>query len=152
EATLMLGKARLSLKAYQQALEAFRQAETFTPMPGKPGEPRFWQAETLFRMERYTDARDVYEQVSADPTSPFVADALYGLAWSNRELKQREQAAAEFRRLLTVYPDHETAPSAMFYLARTLLDLKRAPDALPLLRAFTQKYPNHRLTPTARYA
>src|SRR5262245_41812376 len=41
EATLMLGRARLSLKAYQPALEAFRQAESFTPSPGKPGEPRF---------------------------------------------------------------------------------------------------------------
>ncbi|PYO58943.1 MAG: hypothetical protein DMD83_01410 [Candidatus Rokuibacteriota bacterium] len=153
DATLLLGKARFSQKAFQAALEAFRQAESFSPMPGRPGEARFWEAETLFRMDRYPEARDVYDQVLNDaPASPFVPDALYGRAWSNRELKRRDQAVADFRRLLADYPEHPTAASATLYLARTLAELKRPDEAVPLLQSFPTKYPDHALIPAARYA
>jgi TolA-binding protein len=152
EATLLLGKVRLSQKQFQPALEAFRRAAGFTPPPGRPGEPRFWEAEALFRMKRYSDARERYEQVVADyETSPIAADALYGLAWTDLELKQREVATADFRRLLFSYPEHAVAPSATFYLARTLVDLKRPDEAVPLLRSFPTKYPDHRLVPESRY-
>ena len=152
DATLLLGKARYSQKAFPLALDAFRQAESFTPPPGRPGEVRFWEAETLFRMERFSEARDVYDLVlSGDPTSPLVPDAIYGRAWCNRELKQRDPAVADFRRLLSSYPEHETAPSATLYLARTLVELRRPAEAVPLLRSFTVKYPGHRLLPAARY-
>jgi TolA-binding protein len=152
DATLLLGQVRFSQKAFQAALEKFRRAQSFSPPPGKPGEARFWEAETLFRMDRYADARDAYDQVLTDaPASPFVPDALYGRAWSNRELKQRDLAVADFRRLLADYPDHATAASASFYLARTLMELKRPKEAIPLLQAFQAKYPDHTLAPAARY-
>src|SRR6266545_2911211 len=51
DATLLLGKARFSQKTYQSALETLRQAATLSPQPGRPGEVRFWEAETLFRMD-----------------------------------------------------------------------------------------------------
>lgn len=152
EATLLLGKAHLFDGAFESALQAFRKAQSFSPQPGKPEEARFWEAETLFRMKRYTDARGVYDKVlAAEPASPLAADALYGLGWAHLELKRREQAAADFRRLVTTYPQHAAAGSATFYLARTLVELKRADDAVELLRAFPAKYPDHRLLPDARY-
>jgi TolA-binding protein len=153
DATLLLGKAQFAQKAFPSALEAFKQAESFSPAPGRPGEARFWEAETLFRMERYAEARDLYDHIfSSDPNSPFAADALYGRGWSNRELKQRDLAIADFRRLLSTYPDHANAASATFYLARTLLDERHPDEAVPLLQGFPSKYPNHPLLPAARYA
>jgi len=152
DATLLLGKARFSQKAYQAALETFRQAESFSPQPGRPGEGRFWEAEALFRMDRFAEARDAYEQVLGESqASPFVPDALYGRAWTNRELKRRDLAVADFRRFLSAYPDHAAAASATFYLARTLVELKRPQEAVPLLRTFQGKYPDHRLLADARY-
>lgn len=152
EASLLLGQARLSQKQYQPALDAFRRAQGLTPPPGQPGEPRFWEAETLFRMKRFADARDLYERVIGDnPSSPIAADALYGLAWSDLELKKRDVAVADFRRFLATYPEHRSAPSATFYLARTLIDVKKPDDAVVLLRAFPATYPNHRLVPDSRY-
>ncbi len=152
EATLLLGKARLSDGAFEPALQTFRKAQSFSPQPGKPEEARFWEAETLFRMKRYTDAHGTYEKIlAAEPASPLAADALYGLGWADLQLKRREQAAADFRRLVTTYPQHPTAGSATFYLARTLVELKRADDAVELLRALPTKYPDHRLLPDARY-
>src|SRR5262245_9938267 len=152
EATLTLGKVWLAQKSFQPALDAFRRAQTLSPPPGRPGEPRFWEAETLFRMKRFADARDVYERVvNENESSPVAPDALYGLAWSDLELKKREAAAGEFRRVLSTYPDHAIAPSASFYLARTLIDLKRPDEAVTILRGFPAKYPDHRLIPDSRY-
>jgi TolA-binding protein len=152
EALLLVGQARLSQKGFQSALDAFRRAQGLTPPPGRPGEPRFWEAETLFRMKRYADAHDLYERVLADdPTSPIAPDALYGLAWSDLELKRRDVAVADFRKLLFAYPEHQSAPSATFYLARTLVEMKKPDEAITLLRAFPTKYPAHRLAPDSRY-
>jgi TolA-binding protein len=69
----------------------------------------------------------------------------------NLELKRREQAVTEFRRILSNYPEHANVPSATFYLARTLVELKRADEAVGLLRSFVTKYSDHRLLPDARY-
>src|SRR5215813_4387037 len=41
DATLLLGKVRFSRKDYKAALESFKQAQNFSPAPGKPGEARF---------------------------------------------------------------------------------------------------------------
>ena len=152
EAALLIGQARLSQKAFQPALDAFRRAQGMVPLPGQPGEPRFWEAETLFRMKRYADAQSIYERVLADhPASPIAADALYGLGWCDLELKRKDAAASDFRKLLAAYPDHRAAPSASFYLARTLVELKRPDEAVTLLRAFPAKYPAHRLVPDSRF-
>jgi TolA-binding protein len=152
EASLLLGKARFSQKAFPAALAAFRQALSALPNAGRPGEARFWEGETLFRMARYAEARDAYDRVLQDQSSPFAAEALYGRAWSNRELKQNELAIADFRRLLEGYPDHTTAASATFYLGKMLVDAKRPEEAVPLLRSFAAKYPDHALLPSARYS
>lgn len=152
EATLLVGQARLSQKAYPSALDAFRRAQSMPVVPGRPGEARFWEAETLFRMKRYAEARDIYERVIADhPGSPMAPDALYGLAWSALELKKRDAAVSDFRRLLADHPSHALAAPATFYLARALVDSKRPDDAVTLLRAFPTRYPDHRLAPDARF-
>ncbi len=151
EATLLLGKARLSQGALDAALDAFKRAQAVTPPPGRPGEARFWEAETLVRMGRFADARTAFERVLAEPTSAFAPDALYGLGWADLHLKRPEDAVAEFRRLLSTYPTHATVPSATFYLSRALIELKQPGEAVPLLRGFTTKHPDHRLLPDARY-
>ncbi len=152
DATLLLGKARLSLGQTEAALQAFRQAQTLSPPPGRPDEARFWEGEALFRLKRYQEARAIYDRILTDnPGSPSAPDAVYGLAWVNLELKRREQAVTEFRRLLSSYPDHANVPSATFYLARTLVELKKPDEAVGLLRGFVAKYPDNRLLPDARY-
>src|SRR6266446_912027 len=146
DATLLLGKARLSQGQHEAALQAFRQAQAFSPVPGRPDEARFWEGETLFRMKRYPEARAIYDRILTDnPNSASAPDAVYGLAWVNLELKRRDQAVTEFRRLLSSYPENGNVPSATFYLARTLAELKRPDEAIGLLRGFVTKYPDHRL-------
>ena len=152
EATLLLGKARLSQGAGEAALEAFKKAESFQPPPGKPGELRFWEAEAFYRLKRFSDARTAYSDVIAGGAAgPRVPDALYGLGWSELEAKRREPAAAAFQRLVSEFPDHALAPTATIQLARTFIELKRAEDAQGVLQAFVTKNPEHKLAPEARY-
>jgi len=152
EATLLLGKARLAQGSLDAALEAFRKAEGFSPVPGKPQEVRFWGAETLYRLKRFTDARAAYARViSAEPASPFLPDALYSMGWADLELKRRDAAVLEFRRLVKEFPDHAATPSATIQLARALIETKHPDEAVAVLEPFRTKYPEHRLAPEARY-
>lgn len=152
EGMLLLGKARLSQGSLEAALDAFRKTDGFMPVPGKPQEARFWEAETLYRMKRFTDARASYVRVvSAEPASPLLPDALYSLGFTDLELKRRDAAAADFRRLIKEFPDHSTTPSASIQLARALIESKHADEAVALLEPFAKKYPEHKLVPEARY-
>jgi len=151
-AVLLLGKARLSQGSLEAALEAFRKTEGFSPVPGKPQEARFWEAETLYRLKRFTDARAAYARViSAEPASPLLPDALYSIGWTDLELKRRDAAALDFGRLVKEFPDHSATPSAAIQLARALIETKHADEAVVVLEPFASKYPEHRLVPEARY-
>src|SRR2546426_3870443 len=112
EAVLLLGKARLQAGDAQAALEAFKRAETMTPPPGRAQEPRFLEAETLFRLKRFADAHAAYDAVlRADAAGPLAPDAFYGRSWSDLELKRPEAAVAGFRDLVSAFPDPALAPS-----------------------------------------
>src|ERR1700687_594163 len=50
DATLLLGKARLSLGQHEAALQTFRQARSISPVPGRPDEERFWVVDVLILM------------------------------------------------------------------------------------------------------
>jgi TolA-binding protein len=151
-AVLMLGKARLALNDPQSALEAFTRAAAVRSTPADQLEVKFWQAETLFRLKRFSEARSLYDEVvRTDAASPLAADALYGFAWSELELKRPEPAVTALRDFLTTWPEHASAPAATLQLARALVELKRLGEAQPLLASFATKYPSSKLVPDAQY-
>ena len=152
EAVLLLGKARLRAGDADSALEAFKRAQTLSPAPGRPQESRFWEAESLFRLKRFADARKAYDDVvRTDAAASFAADAVYGRAWSDLELKTPEPAVAGFREFLQTWPEHPLAASATLQLARTLIDQKNTSDAIALLQPFATKYAGSRLAPDAQF-
>ena len=152
EAVLLLGKARLQTGDAAAAVEAFKRAEALTPPPGRLQESQFWEAEALFRLKRFLDARDAYDAVvRADAAGPLAPEAFYGRAWSDLELKHSEAAVAGFRELLSAFPDHALAPSAALQAARALADLKRTTEALALLADIPRKYSTSPLVADAQF-
>jgi TolA-binding protein len=150
-ALLQLGRARFSLGDAESALEAFRRAQAALP-PAPSLEAKFWEAETLFRLRRFAEARAAYDVVvKKDGGAPHAPDAFYGLAWSDLELRRPEAAIAELRELLARWPDHVLVPAATLHLARALAEQKRFGDALPLLESFATKYPGHKQRSDAQY-
>jgi TolA-binding protein len=151
-ATLMLGQARLALNDPQPALEAFTRAAGTLTAPAEQMEAKFWQAEALFRLKRFAEARNAYDEVvRADAASPLAGDALYGVAWTELELKRPEPAVKAFRQFLDAWPQHANAPTATLQLARGLIDLKRLGEAQQVLTGFATKYPKSELAPDAQY-
>ena len=152
EAVLLLGKARLKAGDAEGALEAFKRAQTLTPAPGRPQEARFWEAESLFRLKRFADARTAYDDViKNDAASPMAPEAMYGRAWSDMELKHSETAASGFGEFLQTWPEHALAASATLQQARILADQKKTAEAIAVLQPFSTKYPGSRLTPDAQF-
>jgi TolA-binding protein len=152
EAVLMLGKARLNVGDASAALESFRLAQSFTPLPGARLEAELWEGEALLRLKRFAEARGAFDQVlRTDATSPLAADALYGSGLAELELKRPEAAATAFRDVLQTWPEHRVAPSAAFSLATALVELKRYSEALPILETFGTKYPTNRHVASAQY-
>jgi TolA-binding protein len=151
-ALVMLGKARLALNDPQSALDALARAQGSSTAPADLLEIKFWQAEALFRLKRFGEARTLYDEVvRTDAASPLAPEALYGYAWSELELQRPEPAATALRDFLTTWPEHALAPSATLHLARAYVELKRVPEALPLLTAFATRYPSSKLLPDAQY-
>src|SRR4029453_2277589 len=151
-AMLLLGQARLALNEPQPALETFQKAQTFLSTPAELLEVKFWEAEALFRLKRYTEARAAYDAVvRADAASPLAPDALYGYGFSELELKRPEPAITAFRDFISTWPEHALAPAVTLQLARAYVELKRVNDALPLLTGFASKYPNSKLAPDAQF-
>src|SRR5437879_3729379 len=101
-----------------QALDAFRRFRAMAP-PAQRLEGRFWEAEALYRVKRFAEARAGYDEVMRrDAASPLAPDAAYGLALCELELRRPEAAVKAFRDLITTWPEHPQAPSGAFYLAQ----------------------------------
>jgi TolA-binding protein len=151
-ATMMLGKARLALNDPQSALEAFTRASSGLTAPAELLEAKLWQAEALFHLKRFAEARTAYDEiVRSDAASPLAPEALYGVARSDLELKRPEPAVTALRDFLTTWPEHTHAPAVTLELARGLVELKRAGEAQALLAPFATKYPNARQIPDAQF-
>jgi TolA-binding protein len=151
-AVVLLGRAELAQDQPQAALDAFTRAQSFLTSPADLLEAKFWQAEALFRLKRFGEARTAYDEVvRTDAASPLAADALYGFAWTELELKQPEPAATAFRDFLKTWPDHALAANASLQLARALIELKHVSEALPLLASFPSRFSGSKLIPDAQY-
>jgi len=142
DALLLLGRAQLALSEANAAVDTLARARALPTPPGQPMEARFWEAEALFRLKRWEDARVAYDDVlKQNAAAPFAPDAMYGLGWSELEAKHFAAAIAAFREMLKTWPDHAQAPSATLALARALINAKRGSEALPLLVDFRAQYP-----------
>src|SRR4029450_7983760 len=145
-AMLLLGQARLALNDPQSALDPPSRAAPSLPAPADQLEAKFWQGESLFRLKRFAEARTAYDEiVRTNAASPLAGDALYGVAWTELELKRPEPAVIAFHEFLAAWPQHPNAPMATIQLARARIDLKRLGEAQPVLRGFATNDPRAEL-------
>ena len=83
-----------------------------TPVPGKPQEARFWEAETLYKMKRYNDARADYARVTAaEPPSPLLPDALYRARLDRSRAQEARCGGERLQATCQGVSRHATAPS-----------------------------------------
>ncbi|MBI1848051.1 MAG: tetratricopeptide repeat protein [Candidatus Rokubacteria bacterium] len=152
DAVLLLGRARFVTGDTEAALEAFTRVPATEPPAARKLELKFWEAESLFRLKRYGEARTAYDVViRTDAASPLAPEALYGYGWSELELKRPEPAITAFRDFLKTWPEHALAPSAMYQMARAQTEVKRYNEAELGLRELLAKFPKARIAGDAQY-
>jgi TolA-binding protein len=141
DARLLRGKAAYALGRYTEALAEF-QAAAGPLTRSSPGEPTFWEAEALFRLKRWEDARARYAALVRDhPSSPHAADALYGQGLSELELGRSADAIRTLTTLVASHPGSELAASGAYALGRELVRAKQWPDAIRVLAPYATRFP-----------
>lgn len=109
------------------------------------------QANSLSKEAKHKEAFAAYDKFLKDyPNSASVADAMYGLGYSQFALKNYKSSIATQQKLLDAHPDSAKAPDAMLNMANSQIQLGQVTNAKKTLRELVKKYPNSEATPTAQ--
>ncbi len=108
-------------------------------------------ADALSKEAKHKDAFTAYDKFLKDyPSSASVADAMYGLGYSQFALKNYKSAIATQQKLLDTHPDSAKAPDAMMNMANSQIQLGQVTAAKKTLRELVKKFPDSEVTPTAQ--
>lgn len=108
-------------------------------------------ANGLSQESKHKDAFNAYNKFLKDyPNSALVADAIYGLGYSQFALKNYKSAVATQQKLLDTHPESIKAPDAMFNMANSQIQLGLVPDAKKTLRDLIAKFPTSEVIPAAQ--
>jgi tetratricopeptide (TPR) repeat protein len=109
-----LAEALVASKQPQEALALLADPRLRDVAPAK-----FWRAQALASLQRWTDALPLYSQVAGDEQSPLRARAIFGAAEALRASGDRDQA---LHHLLSLFGDKEWAMQARLHSAELYID------------------------------
>lgn len=135
EATALLERGRLLLerKEYEAAYEVFRRLDH--------QEAAYWKAETLFRMRRYSEARDLFSQLYKKNEYPAKKQEMFfRMAVASVRLGDNERATANFHSLLEHHPQWSRKEGVVQKLAFIYLDEQKFQEAIPILEKLSRHY------------
>lgn len=108
-------------------------------------------AQSLVNAGRHREAFDAYDKfLQTYPSSPYRADAYYGLGFSQFSLKNYKAAISTQQKLLAQYPDSAKLPDALFNIANSQIQLADIGAAKVTLRELLARYPNSEVAPAAK--
>ena len=142
DAAVLRGKAAFALRRFPDALTEFRAAEGLPLRAFAVGEPVFWQAEMLFRLRRFDQARERYTQfLRVSPDSPYAVDALYGRGFSRAGAGAAGRGHRDVRPAAGASDAGGGGASAAYAAARELVRAKRWDEALAILGPYASRFP-----------
>ena len=108
-------------------------------------------ANGLSKEAKHKDAFNAYDKFLKDyPNSPLVADAKYGLGYTQFALRNYKSAIATQQKLIDLHPESPKVPDAMFNLANSQIQLGQVSSAKKTLRDLIAKFPNSEVTPATQ--
>jgi tetratricopeptide (TPR) repeat protein len=118
-----------------EALVLSRQPQEALPLLADPrlrdvASGKFWRAQALASLQRWTEALSLYKQVVRDDRSPLRANAIFGTTEALRALQDRDEA---LRQLLILFGDKKWAIQARLRSAELYIDKNDAISARRLL-------------------
>lgn len=108
-------------------------------------------ANTLSKEAKHKEAFAAYDKFIKDfPTSAFVADATYGLGFSQYSLKNYKSAISTQQKLIDAYPNSNKLPEALMNMGNSQVQLGLVAAAKKSYKTLIEKFPGHALVPTAQ--
>ena len=111
----------------------------------------FADANALSQSAKHKEAFAAFDAFLKEyPNSKFVADALYGMGYSQFALKNYKSSIATQEKVIDLHPDSPKVPDAMFNMANSQIQLGQVGSAKKALRDLVAKYPDSAVTPSAQ--
>lgn len=108
-------------------------------------------ANTLSKEAKHKEAFTAYDKFIKDfPTSAFVADATYGLGFSQYSLKNYKSAIATQQKMIDGYPNSNKVPEALMNMGNSQVQLGLVTAAKKSYKTLIEKFPGHALVPIAQ--
>ncbi len=138
-------------------LESGAQATTPPPQPApapvveEKDVKAFAEAEELSKSVKHKEAFAAYDAFLKEyPNSKLVADALYGLGYSQFALKNYKSAIATQQKVIDQHPQSAKVPDAMYNQANCQIQLGQVSNAKKTLKELVSKYPDAPVTSNAQ--
>jgi tol-pal system protein YbgF len=84
------------------------------------------------------------------PTSGYASSALFWLGNAQYATKDYKESIVNFRKLLSIAPEHTRAPEAMLAISNCLVELKDVKAAKKAMEDLVKQYPNSEAAQTAK--
>ena len=111
----------------------------------------FADANALSQSAKHKEAYAAFDAFLKDyPNSKLVADALYGMGYSQFALKNYKSSIATQQKVIDLHPDSAKVPDAMFNMANGQIQLGQVSSAKKTLRDLIAKHPDAAVTPSAQ--
>ena len=111
----------------------------------------FADANALSQSAKHKEAFAAFDAFLKEyPNSKLVADALYGMGYSQFALNNYKSSIATQQKVIDLHPDSSKVPDAMFNMANGQIQLGQVSSAKKTLRDLVAKYPDAALTPSAQ--
>lgn len=121
------------------------------PMAEEKDAKAFADANALSQSAKHKEAFAAFDAFLKEyPNSKLVADALYGMGYSQFALKNYKSSIATQQKVIDLHSDSPKVPDAMFNMANGQIQLGQVGSAKKTLRDLVAKYPDAAVTPSAQ--
>lgn len=135
---MLQGNIYFNLLRYAQALDAYRSALQSAKDETEKKEVNSYLALTLYRLQRFSEAKDLYLQLSSEPES--ASAYLLMAAKSSYHAKDYEQALVLFKKYVQENPEGENTNYALANIANIYYNQGDYARALPVWLDLLNKY------------
>jgi len=145
-AWMQIGRARLKLKTYTGAAEAFEKVLNKFPDSPYKVEARIELARSIAgKGEREKALQLLKDVVENNPSSPLMAKAIFAAAENMGHLGRYKKAGTLFEKALKIWPDYPLGdPDNLMMIGESFYHMKRFDDAARYFNKLVNIYPAYR--------
>ncbi len=125
-----------------QYLDAFREFKQLLDAPGYKDVVLFWLGETYLKVKDYSEAEINYRQLlDLYPSSTYVPQAHYALAWIKFEKNDYLEAKENFQNFVALFPTHQLFEDSLFRIGECNFQLEQYEPAIETFQKYIKSFP-----------